>query len=208
MVGEERRAQGQKRRPAELCQTWLWLLTVPGQEGKGQATCQPSSAQQPDPQLWLRYVQEVEPCLSVSFPKFSRTKASPCFSGDHALTGQISDFFLTASLIFHATPSIAVNWKQFQERVLLNWYPLVRATLLKCDTLLARYFPFPGTSLIFTSLRRYFVHTQNKTGLCNCSFTFLSNPRQCSTSPTTDVLEHQICTMSYMAHLPGGKKFL
>lgn len=53
MVGEERRGQGQKRRPAELCQTWLWLLTDLCQEDRDRPICQPSSSQQPDPQLWL-----------------------------------------------------------------------------------------------------------------------------------------------------------
>lgn len=111
MVGEERRGQGQKRCPAELCQTWLWLLADLCQEGRDRPLASPlllSSLTHSS-----GYVQELGPCLSISPPKFSRTKASPCFSGDHARISQISspDFFLTASLIFQASPAIAVNWK-------------------------------------------------------------------------------------------------
>lgn len=76
--------------------------------------------------------------------------------------------------------------------ILLNWHPLVTAMLFKRDTLLACYFPFRGT-LIFTSLRRYFVHTQNKTGLCN----FIHVPVQ---PQAVQHITHNRCTQTPNLH--------
>lgn len=113
MVGEERRQQGQKRRPAELWQTWLWLLTDLGQEGRDRLLTSPLLPSSLTHSSGPGYVQELGPGLSISLPKFSKTNASPCFSGDCAWIHQISspDFFLTASLMFHVIPSTPVNWK-------------------------------------------------------------------------------------------------
>lgn len=81
-LGEERRGQGQKQRPAELCQTWLWLLTDPGQEGRDRPLASPLLPSSLTHSSGSRDVQELGPCLSISLSNFSRTKASPCFSGE------------------------------------------------------------------------------------------------------------------------------
>lgn len=200
MVGEERRRQGQKWRPAELCHTWLWLLTDLGQEGRDRPLTSPLLPSSLTHSSGSGYVQELGPGLSISFLKFSRTKASPCFSGDCAWIHQISspDFSLqlhwcfTLFLLLQLTGSNS----KVGYSILLNWYPLVTAMLFKRDMLLACYLAFLGTSLYShhwedTSYRHRIKLVCATVHSCSCP-----TPGCASTSSTTDVLKHRICTMN------------
>lgn len=114
MLGESEVAAWWRRKGGDKVRSYtqqnsvrLWLLIDHGQEGRDRPLARLTHSS------GSGYIQELGPCLCISLPKFSRTKASPCFSGDCALIHQISspDFFLSASLMFHVIPSTAVNWK-------------------------------------------------------------------------------------------------
>lgn len=114
MVGEERRGQGQKQLPApaglSIRLGFGLSQTLASKAGMGRSPVLPGSLiRSPSP----GYAQELGPCLSISLPKFSRNKTSPCVSGDCSLRHHIPspDFFPTASLRFDVIPSTAINWK-------------------------------------------------------------------------------------------------
>lgn len=184
MLGESEVAAWWRRKGGDKVRSYtqqnsvrLWLLIDRGQEGRNRPLARLTHSS------GSGYIQELGPCLCISLPKFSRTKQALASLGTvHwyiRFHHQISSFQLHwCFMLFLLLQLTGKNSKK--GHILLNWYPLVRAMLFKHDMLLACYFPFLGTSLIFTSLRRYFIHTQNKTGLCNYSFRSLSNP-----SPTT-----------------------